>query len=223
MRRAIGLIAALICAGCSLGDGEGQVYSPRLVAHDCWEESDEGTSKDSSEYDMKPDFFAAIPYRETLTIRVQRGTDLQEVSDGLAVLIDDVPAIRATSLGKPLRVALPTGVTPPGSPAVPPPDLLEDPPLVHMALYLQRSCHNQNIVLYAVEGEITFEELFSGDPYEDAAKDKLTKASFKVTMGDPRDAPLGAYPSEIPPELESSVEGWFTFYFERGQPGQPFP
>ncbi|HTN92093.1 MAG TPA: hypothetical protein VL242_50835, partial [Sorangium sp.] len=81
------LLASFVCAsslGCSLGQGEGEVYSSRLRAANCWDDS----------YDMRPDFFAAVPYRSTLQIRVQRGSDLQEISDGLAVLIDDVDLIR---------------------------------------------------------------------------------------------------------------------------------
>ena len=46
-------------------------------------------------YDLQPDFFAAEPYRSTLQIRLQRGSDLAEFSDGLMVLIDDVPTILA--------------------------------------------------------------------------------------------------------------------------------
>jgi hypothetical protein len=92
-----------------------------------------------------------------------------------------------------------------------------------MALYLQRSCHNQNIVLYAVDGTIKFQALFSGDPNETDAVDKYTDATFDVWVGDPRDAGLGHPADAIPRELLSRVTGGFRFYFERGQPGQPFP
>ncbi|MGK3999774.1 hypothetical protein [Sorangium sp. So ce1024] len=213
------LLAPLACAatlGCSLGQGEGEVYSSRLRAADCWDDS----------YDMRPDFFAAVPYRNTLQIRVQRGSDLQEVSDGLSVLIDDVTAIRGdehvNKLDVDLSVGLPPGVELPGSPP-PTPKPAGLAPLVHMALYLQRSCHNQNIVLYAVDGTIKFHALFSGDPNETDAADKYTDATFDIWVGDPRDAGLGNPADAIPQELLSRVTGAFRFYFERGQPGQPFP
>ncbi|WP_437598098.1 hypothetical protein [Sorangium sp. So ce590] len=213
------LLVPLACAlslGCSLGQGDGEVYSSRLRAAGCWDDS----------YDMRPDFFAAVPYRSTLLIRVQRGSDLQEVSDGLAVLIDDVALIRGdeqvNKLDVDLSVGLPPGVELPGSPPpTPKPEGLA--PLVHMALYLQRSCHNQNIVLYAVDGTIKFHALFSGDPNETAAVDKYTDATFDIWVGDPRDAGLGHPADAIPQELLSRVTGSFRFYFERGQPGQPFP
>ncbi|AUX47139.1 hypothetical protein SOCE26_086510 [Sorangium cellulosum] len=209
---ALGTCAAL-SLGCSLGQGDGDVYSVGgLHATDCWDAA----------YSMRPDFFAAVPYRSTLQIRVQRGSDLQEVSDGLSVLIDDVDVIRAEKLDVDLSVALPPGVEPPGSPP-PEPKPQELAPLVHMALYLQRSCHNQNTVLYAVSGTIKFQALFSGDPNETDAADKYTDAEFDVMVGDPRDAALGDPADAIPPELLSRVRGYFRFYFERGQPGQPFP
>ena len=223
MSRSIAIAAALLplLAGCSLGQGDGQVRSEKLYAKDCW--GVEGSTPEEAQYRMDPDFFAAIPYRETLTIRVQRGSDLSEVSDGLMVLIDDVPELRQHRLNEPLRVSLPPGVSPPGSPTTPPPELIDDPPLVHMALYLQRSCHTQGVVLYSVDGTITFERLFSGDPNEKSAEEKLTRAKFEVAMGDPHDAPLGHYASDVPEDKRSKVEGYFDFYFERGQPGQPFP
>lgn len=245
-RGSIALVAAALAAGqwgCSLGTGEGRVHSDHLIAKDCW----------GSAYDLQPDFFAAVPFRETLQVRVQRGTDLAEVSDGLSVLIDDVPKIRDDPgdeddadhlLGKPLCVALPPGVAPPGTPigaevdagaaaggggsggaggGAGAPFVECDKPLVHMSLYLQRSCHNQNVVLYAVAGSITFQHLFSGDPNEDTGAEKFTQAEFDIEVGDPRDVALGEPVEALPADRRSRVTGFFSFYFERGQPGQPFP
>ncbi len=207
----VSCLLALGAMGCSLGQGEGEVKSDALVAKECWFDA----------YDLRPDFFAAVPYRSTLQMRVQRGTDLQEVSDGLAVLVEDVSLVRDDLLGKPLDVTLSPGVLPPGSDfALPPP---EGQPAIHLSLYLQRSCHNQNVILYAVDGSVTFHSLFSGDPNEAEAAEKYTDAEFDVWMGDPRDAPVGKRADEIPKELQSRVTGFFRFYFERGQPGQPFP
>jgi hypothetical protein len=167
---------------------------------------------------------------------VQRGNDLEEVSDGLSVLIDDVPKIRervraqqATGSTDPVElcVALPPGVAPPGSAvggATCPKCAEGEEPLVHMSLYLHRSCHNQNTVLYAVCGTVMFRALFSGDPQEKDAAEKFTDVpAFDVVVGDPHDVPLGGSPLDIPEELTSRLQGFFSFYFERGQPGQPFP
>jgi hypothetical protein len=261
--RIFGLLAlGLLITGCSLGQGTGEVRSDKLFAHECWGQPGPADPTVDQGYDLQPDFFAAIPYRKTLQIRVQHGNDLQEVSDGLSVLIDDVPKIRAVldvartlkasdagvgDAGAPgviipdscaasdplgphangtatFQVALPAGVTPPGSPAVPPADLLDDPPLVHIGFFLQRSCHNQNTVLYAVSGTITIASLFSGDPNEASAAEKLIEVTkLDLQVGDLRDVPLGSYPREIPCELQSRLQGKFKFYFDRGQPAQPFP
>jgi hypothetical protein len=196
--------------GCSLGQGEGEVKSEKLIAKECWDQG----------FDLGPNFFAAVPSNVTLQIRIQRGNDLQEVSDGLEVLVDDVEAIRAGLLRQGLPISLPSGAIPPGT-TLETPVQGEHP--VHMSLYLGASCHNQNVVLYALGGTITFNALFSGDPNEKEASEKFTDAKFDMTVGDPRDAPTGGKATDVPVEKQSHVTGFFKFYFERGQPGQPFP
>lgn len=211
----VGLCASLVVAAssCSLADGEGEVFSDHLIAEGCWDER----------YDLRPDFFAAVPFRNSVQIRVQRGSDIQEVSDGFSILINDIETIRTEHLGVPIPVSLPAGVSPPGVPegsqcggqACP-------DPTVHVVLYLLQSCHNQNIVLYGLSGTVTFTELFSGDPNEETGADKLTEATFDVMVGDPRDAPLSGEGAGVVPD-QSRLEGSFRFFFERGQPAQPFP
>jgi hypothetical protein len=285
--RSVLLLSGLLAlgTGCSVGQGTGSVTSTDLFAHECWGTPVDATHAVGAAYDMQPNFFAANPYRTSLQIWVQHGSDLTEVSDGLAVLIDDICPIRSAIPGTSaaagacagvtlptgggtggsgtggggttdggtgdggvsdggsadgggadgggagggapgptsFRVAVPVGVHPPGSPEQLPPDLIANPPIVHMALYLERSCHNQNTVLYGVDGYITFSALFDGDPDETSADDKLSTATFDVQFGDLSDVPIGAYVGDVPPGLQSRVTGFFNFYFERGQPAQPFP
>jgi hypothetical protein len=251
----------LVLGGCSLGQGEGLVYSNDLYAAECILPSPEScpgkdpltgepnTDVGCDAYNLLPDFFAAIPYRQTIQMRIQRGTDISELSDGLAVLVSDVDKIRAELTTKreavmsaggteeealsqfvEVPVAVPLGVTPPGAPVAPLPPCNAASQMcgvqtVAVSLYLQKSCHNQNTVLYAVSGWVRFKSLFSADPNEKSAAEKFTDADFDVTVGDPHDAPLGA-PIDgdaIPAKLRSNVTGHFRFYFERGKPGQPFP
>ena len=208
-------IATLIAASpaCSLGEGTGEVFSENLFAVNCW----------NDRYDMGPDFFAAEPFRDTMQIRVQHGSDLKEVSDGFVILVNDVEQIRTEMLGQAIPVSLPPGVAPPGVPVGQQcggeacPD-----PTVHVALYLLQSCHNQNTVLYGLSGSVTFTELFSGDENESTGSDKLTDATFDVMVGDPRDAPLTGESAGVVPN-QSHLQGRFRFFFERGQPAQPFP
>jgi hypothetical protein len=199
----------MVAFGCvSVGEGTGAVKSEHLFARDCWDDA----------YDLKPDFFAADPFRDQMHIRVQRGSDLIEVSDGISVLVDDIPAIRA-ALGQPIPVTLPPGVAPPGIPEGTICGQAGCDSPVHLALYLLESCHTQNTVLYATEGTITFEELFNGEPDEKDAAEKLTVATFDVVVGDPRDFD----PATGTIGNQSRITGRFDFYFQRGQPAQPFP
>jgi hypothetical protein len=205
---ALSATSALVTSCVSVGEGEGFVQSEQLNAPECWD----------AKYALAPDFFAAEPFRDTMQIRVQRGSDLKEVSDGVTILVTSIEGVRAR-LGEPIEVGLPQGVSPPGVPVGC--DGAACPErLVNLALYLHQSCHNQNMVLYATEGTITFEELFSGDPNEDDAAEKLTVARFDVLVGDPR---MLANPDVDPATVQSRLTGYFRFFFQRGQPAQPFP
>ena len=211
---AVGLTASALCA-CTTGEGEGYVRSVAgepLYVEECW----------NGPFDLQPTFFGANPYREEqLLIRVQRGDNLEEVSDGLIVLVNDVAGIRGEiaqgGAGSSVEVGLPPGVSPSGVSL----DPASEPPRVSLALYLHATCHVQNGTIYAIHGAITFDSLFSGDPNEPVADDRFTEAWFEsVVFADPRDmAPDGT----IAEDKTSRLEGRFSFFFQRGQPAQPFP
>src|SRR5688572_4048769 len=80
---------ALGAAACSVGTGSGRVTSDRLFVDNCWQ----GT------FDLQPTFFGANPFNDTLTIRVQRGEQDIQVSDGFTMLVNDVSGIRESKLG----------------------------------------------------------------------------------------------------------------------------
>ena len=220
----------MLSAGCSVGEGNGQVTSENLLVPDCW----------NGQFDLEPSFFAANPFENTVTLRIQRGTDSSEVSDGVLILLQDVERIREELLGQPIALGLPAGVSPPGF-------ALQSsgaPPLASLVLYLNRTCHVQNRSLYALDGTITFSALFSGDRNEDQSDDRLTAGSFQATVVSPADLQLpnvdtdptdntdsadNQVVSESNPGLAypaaraSELEGNFHFFFQRGSPGQPFP
>ena len=191
--------------GCTVGEGEGWVRSDRLYIEDCV----------NGKFDLGPDFFGANSFRgDSLQIRVQRGDNIEELSDGLMVLVNDLPTQRAR-IGQAISVGMPVGVAPPGVPITYDPD----PPPVSLALYLHDSCHVENGTVYSIDGTITFKSIFSGDPNEESSDKRLTDATFDATFADPRQL-VGAAGDD--PNLKSRVTGYFRFFFQRGQPAQPF-
>lgn len=205
----LSLVAAVACV--SVGDGKGFARSDHLLAKDCWD----------GPFDLEPDFFAADPFRDAVHIRLQRGSDLLELSDGVVILVDSMEEVRAR-LGEEIPVTISPGVAPPGfSPGeLCGRDTCDSP--VHAALYLLDSCHAQNIVLYAISGSVTFEELFSGDPNESDPAERFNRGSFTLTVGDLRDVTIDEAGLPVV-ENTSVIEGSFEFFFQRGQPAQPFP
>jgi hypothetical protein len=92
-------------------------------------------------------------------------------------------------------------------------------------VFLYDSCHAQTAAVYSLSGQIIFNSLFSGDPNESNADDRLTEANFTAEFGDPRaavEAEAEADAAEAAPAT-SIVTGYFRFFFQRGQPAQPFP
>lgn len=68
---------------------------------------------------------------------------------------------------------------------------------------------------------ILFNSLFDGNEDETNAQKRLTDAQFDFYFADPREVcPGGIGP---PPPCRGHLVGYFRFYFERGQPAQPFP
>jgi hypothetical protein len=72
------------------------------------------------------------------------------------------------------------------------------------------------------QSTITFAHLFDGNPDESNAEERLTNVTqFDFYLGDPRETcPGGQGP---PPRCRGHLTGWFSFYFQRGRPAQPFP
>jgi hypothetical protein len=200
----LGALALASSAGCTVGDGTGSVHSERLYVQGCW----------NGPFDLQPDFFAANPYRqESLLIRIQRGDNNQEASDGVTIIVSDLKKVQGL-LGQPIQVGLPNGVSPPGQPVTGEPQ-----PLATLSLYLHQTCHEQNSATYSVSGDITFTSIFSGDPNEEDSDARLTDATFAVRFADPRELANAADPASVTSDI---VSGNFRFFFQRGQPAQPF-
>lgn len=208
------VVIATATGACSVGQGTGYVRSTDLFVLNCWE----------GEFDLRPTFFGANPFDDTLTIRVQRGERDIQVSDGFTMLVYNVRQIRSSLLGQALPLGLPVGVSPLGYPL---PDV-PNPPMATLSLYLNNSCAAQNSQLLAVDGEVTFSKLFSGDLNEESSEDRITEGYFWADVTDPRTAQPAPEGSEdgpyiYPDDTKSTIEGEFSFVFHRGTPAQPFP
>jgi hypothetical protein len=198
--------AALLSLGCAVGEGSGNVTSDRLYIDGCW----------NGPFELDPDFFAANPFRqEALIVRVQRGDNTPEMSDGIYVVINDLQDIRENDIGTDIPLGIPEGIIVSGSEF----DPKQSDTRVSIALYLHNTCHNQNGTVYSIGGTINFSSLFSGDINESDADERLTTAEFTADFADPRE--LTGDP-EADAQVISRVTGNFNFFFQRGQPAQPF-
>jgi hypothetical protein len=205
--RWLALAAAVTSFGCTVGKGEGQVESTTLYINGCW----------NGAFRLSPDFFGANPDQgDSLMIRLQRGDNIEDVSDGLIVMVTDLQEVRM-HLNEDIQVGMPRGVTPSGVPVVENPN----PPKVSLSLYLHNTCHQQNGTIYSVAGSIRFASLFSGDLNEGSAENRLTDATFSASFADPRELAEAADPA-AQAAVTSVVNGNFRFFFQRGQPSQPF-
>lgn len=208
--RGLGVAVALgALFGCSLGPGEGEVRSELLTVEGC----------SNGPLDLAPNFFAADSYGGAVKLRLQRGDLHEEASDGFLVLVRDASSIAPSGdepglLGEELTVGLPEGVRPPGAPI-----LGGSPPAVSMVLYLNDSCDDQNVSVYSVSGTIRFSSLWNGDATA-RGEDGLTEATFDGEFADSRALAALVDGGEV---ATSRIEGAFRFYFQRGQPAQPFP
>lgn len=233
-------VATIFAVACGTEGGDGSAVG-QLDVGDCW----------SGPFDLAPDFFGASPYRETLQIRLQRGSDFETYSDHLLILVTDINAIRPAANGtggkynQELEVDLPPEVTPPGVPITP----RKTPLLVNATLGLQRTCRTRNIPLQAVrEVELQADgtcaaqvkkcdgtQTTTPTPVLGKSKmifthlpnGKIDEANAEERLVDGSfdlyfaDPREACYPS--PPPCRGHLSGRFNFYFSRGRPQQAFP
>jgi hypothetical protein len=201
---------AALAPACSLGEGQGKV-SGTLNAPGCW----------SGPFDLHPDFFAGIPYRESLELRIQNGGDYETFSDGVVIMIEDIGQIRPADdgstkglYGSAVVVSLPPAVVPPGVPVTANPN----PARVHLTLYLQRTCRTQNVALYAMEQVVTNPD-GSCDPVDGSGAPLACDALGPAPLAD-AGAPDATVPDAGPPPPAPTV-GRSTITFTSLFDGNP--
>jgi len=186
---------------CSVGSGRGRI---------------DGTVRDVAcgievpDYHMSPDFFAAdvvedrgAPDGRTsrgLLLRIQRGSYRESDSDGMVIYVRDVNDLVERGLGVPV-----------------PFDSGPDAP-VEATLYLNQTCDagfpdefwTIPTILEAQSGTITFDALYAPDLDPNGTD---ISAHLDAVFQDP------AHPEG----RVARLEGEFSFYYQRGRPGQVFP
>ncbi|MGB0678685.1 MAG: hypothetical protein ACPGUV_03380 [Polyangiales bacterium] len=186
----LGTVAAL--SACSVGAGEGEVMG-NVSIRDC--------PKAEGAYDLRPSFFAAEAFEETLNIRVQRGSAFPVVSDGLAIFVRDAEAVQQGQLGQALAVS-------------DAPELIEGA-AVRVTLYLNALCPRERdtnpVVLKAVSGTAIFSAIYAPDVDDDAID--IAAELQDLRFVDSRESALGS----------AQLSGRFRFPFNRGRPAQAFP
>lgn len=180
------LVAALVAqlGGCSVGHGAGDVKG-ELSVPGCR----------MGIYSLNPTAFFAQAAEQVLRITVQRGSDIEVRSDGLAVLVRDAAQVK-----RELGVDLPVG---PGG-----------DPQIDLTLYLNASCPAERdavpVVLGAVSGTIRFSHIYA--PRVDDDEVRIQARFEDARFEDPRNATRWA-----------ELSGEFDFLYVRGSPAQRFP
>jgi hypothetical protein len=184
--RNIALALVLSLAGsCSVGHGTGDI-SGTVEVEGC-----ELTAR----YELRPSAFFAQSVEDLLRIRVQRGSDLEVRSDGLAVLVSEASRIKEDFLGVPI-------------------DVTSKDPMVSVSVFLNESCppgrDRTPVALGAVSGTIRFDAIYAPEVDDDEVQihAELTNVRFVDPRNDERSAELS---------------GWFDFLYTRGSPAQRFP
>lgn len=204
-------VALAVLAGCSVGEGDGDVRGPLHVAV-----CDVSTDL----FNLRPTFFGGDFHDGSLIIRVAQGGETAEFSDEFVWRVNDTAYV-AAHLNQRIPVG-PAGVAP-----------------VQATFRPNALCGRRNISRYAptaaleaMSGYVIFSSIFRGDSNADATLRLTEVTQFSVVLRDPRvvrdhdpsRAPSGPAARE-PIVLADNVgefEGWFRFYYVRGRPAQRF-
>ena len=150
-RNGLFLYTALLCAGCSVGGGEGSVTGT-VNAPDC--------DLEMEDYSLEPTFFGSDTVDGQLEIRLQRGSDFEVFSDGLSILVRDAKLVRGELIGVPIELEA------------------NEEDLVQIVFYLNDTCppgrRDPPVAYEAASGFIVFQNIYApeltDDDVENAAR-----------------------------------------------------
>jgi hypothetical protein len=180
---------AVVLAGCSVGAGDGEVNGTLLVAG-CFPEGP---------YVLSPSAFFAAAREDQLSISIQRGSDKDVKSDGLAILVRDAAEVKQHWLGMELAIG---GEADAGT------------PVVDVTAYFNETCPSGRTraptALKAVSGVIRFDAVYA--PRVDASSVRVSGELRDVRFA--RDGDETSF---------AELDGSFDFLYQRGRPAQRFP
>lgn len=189
VRGALALVSvvALSLPACSVGHGSGEL-SGTLTIKGCRREGP---------YTLAPDAFFAQTSEELLSIRVQRGGDIEVYSDGITVLVNDASLLKRELLGQEIDLAG------------------RAEPLVSSTAFFNETCPSQRdkipVLLEAVSGTIRFDAIYA--PRVAKREVRITAELAQVVFRDP----------DQPEDRWAELSGNFDFLYVRGSPAQHFP
>ena len=180
------VLLTLGLSGCSIGHGAGEV-SGTVSVPGC---------RPEGPYELRPNAFFGEAAEQVLKVRVQRGSDIEGLSDGVSVLIDDAALVKNMLLDQ----DIPIGV--------------DVAPRVDMTFYLNDTCPAERdktpVALSAVSGTIRFSAIYA--PRVDKKEVRIAAQLTGVRFEDPRSDARWA-----------ELNGDFDFLYVRGSPAQRFP
>lgn len=180
--------------GCSVGQGQGEIEA--LV------EGPDFCDFGEPPYELSPSFFSSEIIGDHVSLRIQRGSAIESTADGLMIQIADVDEIKQHRIGLPIPIRG------------------DAEALVQVVFYLNETCpsgfprqseRRRPVIFEASGGTITFDAIYAPDVDPDAT---LTEARLDgVVFVDPAE----------PDERSAVLDGWFSFFYQRGSPAQRFP
>jgi hypothetical protein len=183
------LAAALVVlsVACSVGHGDGELEGTLSI---------EGCRR-AGAYTLAPNAFFAQTAEKLLSLRVQRGGDIEVFSDGITVLIKDAALLKREYLGTEIDLSDggASGVT--------------------STAYFNETCPSKRdkvpAILKAVSGTMRFAAVYAPRVNEDEVRiaAELTQVRFEDV--------------EDPEGRWAELSGHFDFLYVRGSPAQPFP
>lgn len=189
-RRLFGPLLGLLLTSsvaCSVGHGSGDIDGTVYFA---------GCRREGP-YALAPNAFFAETAEQLLSLRVQRGGNVEVFSDGISIMVRDAALVKTRYLGVEIDLAA------------------EPKPLVEATAFFNDTCPSERdripVLLEAVSGTVRFDAIYA--PQIDKKAVRITAQLNSVRFEDP----------ERPEERWAELSGSFDFLYVRGSPAQHFP